>query len=96
MLIIKIILISVLALLSGCAQLPDNSNNDVSYAYTNTENTTLGKHAQVNLSDKKHMSSMYWIDDGVDAFVTRVALLKVAEKSIDVQYFIWHADLIGK
>jgi len=94
--IFKVILISVIILLSACAQLPTKFKADPSYTLTDTENTTLGKRAKKELGENTNNSSMYLIGDGVDAFVARVALLKLAEKTIDVQYYIWHSDLIGK
>lgn len=94
--IIKFSLISMIILLSACAQLPKNFEAPPSYALTDTENTILGKKAKDELGDNIKDSSMYLIKDGVDAFVGRIALLALAEKSIDVQYYIWHSDLIGK
>jgi cardiolipin synthase C len=32
---------------------------------------------------------------GKDAFAARVALIRSAERTLDVQYYIWHADLSG-
>jgi len=94
--IVKISFISLIILLSACAQLPTNFEAPPSYALTDTDNTILGKKAKDVLGDNTKDSSMYLIDDGVDAFVARVALLVLAEKTIDVQYYIWHSDLIGK
>lgn len=94
--IIKISLVSMIILLSACAQLPKNFEAPPSYALTDTDNTTLGKKAKDELGVNTKDSSMYLIGDGVDAFVARIALLELAEKTIDVQYYIWHSDLIGK
>jgi len=94
--VIKISLTTMIILLSGCAQLPTNFEAPPSYALTDTDNTILGKKAKDELGDNTKDSSMYLISDDVDAFVARIALLVLAEKTIDVQYYIWHSDLIGK
>jgi putative cardiolipin synthase len=36
------------------------------------------------------------LGDGIDAYVARLGLVKAAQKSIDVQYYIWHDDLTGR
>ena len=93
---LKLAFVSAITLLSACAQLPTNYKATSSYALTETKNTTLGKKATQELGDNKKDSIMYLIGGGVDAFVARAALLALAEKTIDVQYYIWHSDLIGQ
>ena len=91
--ILKLILISVIMVLSACAQLQTKFKKNSSDVIS-TEQASKGeknKHA-VNTKD----STMYLIEDGVDAFAARLALLKLAEKTIDIQYYIWQSDLIGK
>lgn len=34
--------------------------------------------------------------DGLDALASRIAITRAAEKSIDVQYYIWRGDITGK
>ena len=34
--------------------------------------------------------------DGIDAFYVRAALTVMAERSLDLQYFLWHKDLTGQ
>src|ERR1051325_4948766 len=41
------------------------------------------------------MSGLYALPDGAEAFAARVGLANAAERSIDAQYYIWHADLSG-
>jgi putative cardiolipin synthase len=35
------------------------------------------------------------LDSGLDAFVARAILAEIAEKSLDVQYYLYHQDLVG-
>ena len=41
------------------------------------------------------MTGIELLDDGLDAFAIRKVLLENAERSIDLQYYIWHDDLTG-
>ncbi|KGJ97411.1 phospholipase D family protein [Colwellia psychrerythraea] len=83
-------------ILSACSMLPTDFEQIESKAYTDTGQTWLGETAsQLQVENTEH-SSMYLIAEGTDAFLTRMALLSKAERSVDVQYFIWKADIIGK
>ena len=82
--------------LTACAQLPTDYIKEPSYVISDTDNTSLGKNALERLKKYPGKSSMYLINEGTDAFYARLILLATAERSIDVQYYIWHDDLIGK
>jgi len=83
-------------LFSACAQLPANFEANSSYVITDTKDTQLGKKVKKTLGENTRQSKMLLLSDGVDAYVSRVSLLYAAEKTIDVQYYIWHSDLVGK
>jgi len=83
-----------LLLVSACAQLPVNKNISPSYAYNDTGNSSLGKKATVLLNEGPDKSIMFLLDEGTAAYLARMVLLAQAERSIDVQYYIWRADLI--
>ncbi len=85
-----------LILITSCASLPTGYDIEPSYTVTDSSQTWLGKNAVDILGDKPDQSVSYLINEGTDAFVARMILLSKAERSIDVQYFIWHADLVGK
>src|SRR5512132_682629 len=40
-------------------------------------------------------SGIHALREGIDAFAARAVLATAAERSIDAQYYIWHADLSG-
>jgi putative cardiolipin synthase len=82
-------------LLSGCASLPDNSKRSESFAITDTLNTTLGKNLQVSRNSGETRDGFIMLGEGLDAFVARAALAEAAEKSLDVQYYLYHNDLVG-
>ncbi|MBE9564586.1 MAG: phospholipase D family protein, partial [Proteobacteria bacterium] len=63
---------------------------------TDTAETTLGVKANELIADHPDESTMYLVAEGTEAFLTRMALLSLAERTVDAQYFIWKSDLIGK
>lgn len=81
---------------SSCAVLPPNDNRIESYAFNDTERTTLGTHVTQQQSGQIHSDGFILLNTGLDAFVARAALAEKAERSLDVQYFEYHDDLIGK
>lgn len=89
-------LITALLVLTACSHLPKDFEQPPSYAINDTDKTWLGQEASKIPVNNPTDSSMYLIAEGTDAFLTRMALLSKAEKSVDVQYFIWKADIIGK
>src|SRR5690625_4490424 len=40
-------------------------------------------------------SGVLSLEDGRDAFAARVALARAAERTLDVQYYIWRPDMTG-
>jgi cardiolipin synthase C len=48
----------------------------------------IGNHRPTN-------SGIHILDDGAEAFAARRGLLRLAETSIDAQYYMWNADLTG-
>jgi cardiolipin synthase C len=92
----QINIIAIVLLLTACAQLPTNFEAKPSYIITDTQDTQLGRKSKETLGEKPKQSKMLLIADGVGAFVARASLLLAAEKTIDVQYYIWHSDLVGK
>lgn len=85
----------LLCIASGCAKLPDNSALVPTTVISATEQTHL---ATLFADDKKQhpgQSGFYLLDNGLDAFVARAVLVLAAEKSIDLQYYLYHPDLVG-
>jgi putative cardiolipin synthase len=83
-------------LLAGCATLPENVNRPESFAYTDTGDTFIGKEFADEIAAHPGKSGFYLLGDGLDAFVARAVFAHLAERSIDVQYYLYHADLVGR
>lgn len=95
-LFVKIGIFFGIGLLAACAQLPTEFEKNPSYRLTNTEATAPGTKSSERLDGNTTKSKVSLLNDGIGAFVARASLLEKAEKTIDVQYYIWHADLVGK
>ena len=93
----RLLAISTLILLSsaGCAKLPDNSNMVPTTVMPATEQTQLATLFADEKMQHPEQSGFYLLDNGLDAFVARAALILAAEKSIDMQYYLYHPDLVG-
>lgn len=91
----KYTLLLILLLLSGCATLPDNSGRTESFVITDTADTRLGKDLQEARDLGETQDGFILLGKGLDAFVARVALTELAENSLDVQYYLYHNDLVG-
>jgi cardiolipin synthase C len=82
--------------LIGCASLPTDYPRTASHALTDTAGTALGRTAARFRAEQQGASGMRLLNLGLDAFVARLALAEVAERSLDVQYYIWHDDTTGR
>lgn len=85
-----------LQILGGCAKLPDNSERNSSYVITDGESTSLSKAFIPQLENHHGQSGIFLLGNGRDAFVGRAVLAKLAERSIDLQYYMFHQDTVGR
>ena len=88
------LLVATMAL-GGCASLPPLDGRTASTALTATADTRLGKVVSAAARDREDESGTYALRQGKDAFAARVVLARAAERSLDVQYYIWHTDITG-
>jgi putative cardiolipin synthase len=89
---------ALLALLlqAGCASLPTDYPRSTSTALPDTGDTRLGQVSSRLLAGHPDVSGVLPLNRGTDAFLARLALAEAAEKSLDIQYYIWHGDTTGK
>ena len=76
-------------------QLPDNSERKLSYAIDDGVQTALGSKFAPELAAHPGKSGVYLLPHGRDAFAARVLLARKAEKSLDIQYYMYHQDTVG-
>ncbi|WP_430795483.1 phospholipase D family protein [Achromobacter spanius] len=84
------------ALLAGCS-LPSLDKRSVSHALTTEESsaTPLGQAIAPLAAAHPGKSGIHALADPHDAFAARMMLARAAERSLDVQYYIWHDDMTG-
>jgi putative cardiolipin synthase len=84
-------------LLQGCA-LPSLQGRTVSTALTVTEAraTALGRAIAPAVQAHPGLSGIHSLSDPHEAFAVRARLARAAEKTLDVQYYIWHDDTTGR
>lgn len=90
------IFLLLLILLNGCATIPFDYPRTPSVALSRPEGTNLGKEVQPLVAKHRGASGFYLLPSGLDAFLSRVLLIDAAEKTLDLQYYIFQADLTGK
>lgn len=83
------------ALLSGCATIRGDYQATPSTAFDRPAETTLGRAYAEPQSAAPGMSGFRLLNNGVSALMTRAALADLAERAIDVQYYIFDADDVG-
>lgn len=84
-----------LLLSGGCAGLPKLDSRTASTALTDTAHTRLGEAVQAGVAAHPDSSGIYPLPIAREAFAARVLLARAAERSLDVQYYIWHGDTTG-
>ena len=90
------LLVLVALMLSGCATtFPTDYEQRVSTAITDPEETELGRVFQQEISAHPGKSGVVIVPTGEWGFRARAGLSNQAERTIDVQYYIWEKDSSG-
>jgi putative cardiolipin synthase len=86
------------ALISGCAGQPPGANfpRQSSVALVHPEQTFLGAKFSQAAKDHGGKSGFRILSVGVDGFLTRVQMIDAAERTLDLQYFIFRGDETGR
>jgi cardiolipin synthase C len=93
---VRLVLVS--AILAGCASLPPGSSfhKVASTALADREQTRLGR--QFGNTEPEHAgeSGFRIIPVGADGFLMRMQMINAAERTVDLQYYIFHGDDTGR
>lgn len=86
-----------IAILSGCTSLPEEISHPFE-ASAIKQTSTLSKLVEnFQPEQSKHeRTGVLLQESGWDALAQRLALIEMAEHSIDIQYYIWNSDKSGK
>ncbi|WON73773.1 phospholipase D family protein [Nitrosospira sp. Is2] len=93
--LLPVLVLCLGASLSGCALLPSQENRTTSVAYRDTADSQLGKAVIPRVAANPGYSGIYPLRHALDAFAARALLMRAAERSLDVQYYVWHKDTTG-
>lgn len=80
---------------TGCAQLPARAALPAQQAAPPASATRLDQLIGPAEVARSGQSAFRLLDDGPEAFALRAATAQLAERSLDVQTYIWHEDLTG-
>jgi putative cardiolipin synthase len=83
-------------LFTGCASVPKDYPRALSTAFPDYLDTSIGRLFEEAAVEHPGESGFAIIRHGRQAFTARVAITELAEKSLDVQYYIWEADATGR
>ncbi len=83
-------------LLAGCSTLPADYPRTFSTAFQDYRATSVGK--RIAQEEKRYpgKSGFAVLRRARPAFTSRIVFTELAEKSLDVQYYIWEADATGR
>jgi putative cardiolipin synthase len=83
-------------LVAGCVSVPREYPRTPSTALPDPESTGLGRYTAELAATHPGDSGFALIRHGRPAFTARVAFSELAEKTLDLQYYIWEADATGR
>jgi putative cardiolipin synthase len=89
------LLVLACVLVAGCASLPTDAPRAPSVAFQDHESTALGRRVAKDAAQRPGQSGLGIMPYGHLAFTARIALADLAQRSIDVQYYLWEADATG-
>lgn len=90
-----LIVVSLLAV-DLLTPLPSLEHRIASEALIDTANTRLGRAVAAQVAAHPGVSGIHALPNAEDAFLVRLLLARRAERSLDIQYYIWNDDLTGR
>jgi cardiolipin synthase C len=87
---------ALLLLLAGCASIPAGFEQVPSQTWQQPEQTELGTFFDEFASADRSLSGVRLISNPKEAFRARFGFAALAEKSLDLQYYLWKGDLTGQ
>ena len=86
------------AVLSGCAGLPPGADfpKGASVAFAHPEDTRLGREFANAAHEHGEYSAFRVISAGVDGFRVRMQMIDAAQRTLDLQYYIFRGDETGR
>jgi putative cardiolipin synthase len=82
--------------LTACASIPRDFEQIPSKSWQHPEQTRLGKFFEEYSPDDPSLSGVRLLAHPREAFRARFGFAALAEKSLDLQYYLWKSDLTGQ
>jgi putative cardiolipin synthase len=89
-------LVAVLPWLAHCASAPRMDGIVATYAVPPATHGVLDQAVLRDLGEDPDVSTVRLLENNAVAFAYRAASAAAAERTLDVQYYIWHEDLTGR
>ena len=94
--LINIPILMLILLATGCSSLPGDYPRTESTAFQDYKSTVSGQRYAALEAQHPGESGFAIIRFGRNAFSTRIAMTDLAEKTLDLQYYIWESDKTGR
>ena len=91
----RLILTCLFALLVGCTPQLEPRTHSSALSQAHAQQTGLGQSLAQSLKQHAPLSALYPLPNPQEAFAARKRLAQTAERTLDVQYYIWRADMTG-
>ena len=96
MTVTRTLLVALALTLNACAQLKPRPELPMELATPTASTTSLDHAFEAGETAHAGQSAFRLLVEGTEAFVARMHSARMAERTVDVQTYIWHADLTGK
>ncbi len=91
-----VIVVAAIFVLNRVAGLPENDDRQPSQLVPVDSSSRIARATEPLTSANRGKAGLYELPDGMDAFAARVVLIRAADHSIDMQYYMWHQDVVGR
>ncbi len=88
-------MICLVSFFTSCAGLPRGYDRTTTTALTPSKTNLLGKSLKTDIESNPGKSGFYLLNNNHDALEARALLIKAAEKTLDVQYYLFNDDSTG-
>ncbi len=82
-------------IVGGCSSLPKDYDAPSTSAVTQDSSSSFGQLFKPAYEAHPDKSAFYLLDTAKSAYLARIAIAEVAEKTIDAQYYEWKGDTAG-
>jgi putative cardiolipin synthase len=93
--ILALLVAPLVALIIGCASLPSLDDRTETAVLADTAGTRLGRAVAAEVAANPGMTGIHSLPEAHGAFAARAVFAAAADRSLDVQYYIWHGDQVG-